>query len=175
MQRDPSPPEQRSAGPAPAGAPMVRIRPFEGGDAAAFRRLNEEWITRHFSLEEKDRIMLEDPLGQILRPGGHIFIATSDGSPIGCCCLLAMEAGAFELAKMAVSARYQGRGIGRRLLEETVAAARALGARRLYLETNARLLNAIHLYESVGFRHIPPDRVEPSPYARANVFMEMDL
>jgi len=37
------------------------------------------------------------------------------------------------------------------------------------------LANAIHLYESVGFRHLPPDRVTPSPYARSNVQMEMLL
>jgi putative acetyltransferase len=50
--------------------------------------------------------------------------------------------------------------------------ARALGATKLTLATNSKLPNAIHLYESLGFRHLPP---EPSPYARANVFMEMDL
>ena len=86
-----------------------------------------------------------------------------------------MEPGIFEVAKMAVSDRYQGRGTGRKVLEYTVAQARALGARRLYLETNSKLANAIHLYESVGFRHLPPDRVTPSPYARSNVQMEMLL
>ena len=47
--------------------------------------------------------------------------------------------------------------------------------RRLYLETNRKLALAIRLYESVGFRHLPPERVVPSPYARANVYMELDL
>jgi len=111
----------------------IRIRPFQPGDEAAFRRLNEEWITKHFGLEEKDRITLGDPVGKILKPGGHIFIAVANGEPIGCCALLAMEPGIFEVAKMAVSDRYQGRGTGRKVLEYTVAQARALGARRLYL------------------------------------------
>ena len=35
------------------------------------------------------------------------------------------------------------------------------------------LANAVHLYESVGFKHLPPERVGPSPYARADVHMEM--
>jgi hypothetical protein len=27
----------------------------------------------------------------------------------------------------------------------------------------------------VGFRHIPAERIRPSPYVRANVYMEMTL
>lgn len=68
-----------------------------------------------------------------------------------------------------------GAGIGRRLLAATIEGARALGARRLYLETNSKLATAIHLYESLGFRHVPPERVTPSPYARSNVQMELHL
>ena len=54
-------------------------------------------------------------------------------------------------------------------------AAPKLGAERLHLETNRQLANAIHLYQSVGFRHVSPDQVIPSPYARANVFMALVL
>ena len=32
----------------------VTVREFVAGDEAAFRRLNEEWITRYFKLEQKD-------------------------------------------------------------------------------------------------------------------------
>jgi GNAT superfamily N-acetyltransferase len=167
--------EPRARRTGPGGSPSIHVRAFEPGDANAFRRLNEAWITRLFRLEEKDRLVLADPTGQILGPGGHILMALADGVPIGCCCLLPAELGTFEVAKMAVAESHQGRGIGRRILQDTVAKARELGARRLYLETNATLANAIHLYESIGFRHIPPERVTPSPYARANIFMEMDL
>ena len=69
----------------------------------------------------------------------------------------------------------QGAGIGRRLLETTVTQARALGATRLYLETNSKLAPALRLYESMGFRRLPPERVTPSPYARSNVSMELSL
>jgi putative acetyltransferase len=74
---------------------------------------------------------------------------------------------------MAVTENEQGRGIGRKLLEAVIACARARGYGRLYLETNGILKNAIHLYESVGFRHLAPEDIEESPYARANVYMEM--
>jgi len=76
---------------------------------------------------------------------------------------------------MAVTESCQGAGIGRRLLLKTIAEARVAGATRLYLETNRKLVAAIRLYESVGFRHIPDDRIVPSPYARANIHMELPM
>ncbi|SPE33285.1 GCN5-related N-acetyltransferase [Candidatus Sulfopaludibacter sp. SbA3] len=153
----------------------LTIREFLLGDEAAFRKLNEEWIVRYFALEPKDEESLSDPQRSILDRGGRIFFAVRDGEPIGCCALLVTGPGEFEVAKMAVTESAQGAGIGRRLLEKVIAEARAAGARRLFLETNRKLLPAIHLYESLGFRHLPPERLEPSPYARSNVSMELDL
>jgi GNAT superfamily N-acetyltransferase len=153
----------------------IVLRPFQAGDEGAFRRLNEEWIAAYFGMEEKDRVVLSDPFGQILKPGGAIFMAIAGDTPVGCCALLWMRPCIFEVAKMAVERSHRGFGIGRKILEYTIAQARARSATSLYLETNQNLANAIHLYESLGFRHVPPERVVPSPYARANVFMEMVL
>jgi putative acetyltransferase len=154
--------------------PEITIRLFQPGDANAFRELNEAWISKFFRLEEPDRIQLSQP-EDILRAGGQIVMALAGEERIGCCALVFIKPGVFEVAKMAVSESYQGRGIGRRLLEYTIAQAKALGAHTLELGSNSRLANAIHLYESLGFRHLPPERIEPSPYARANVFMELHL
>jgi len=154
----------------------LTIRDFEPGDQADFRRLNEEWILRHFVMEAKDEEALDDPEGTILAPGGRIFLAIQEGRAVGCCALLATaRAGEFEVAKMAVTESARRNGIGRRLLEKAIAEARAAGAAHLYLETNRALLPAIRLYESIGFRHLPPERVTPSRFARANVHMEMML
>jgi len=148
----------------------IKLRPYRPGDAEAFRLLNEAWIQKYFGLEEADVAVLGDPEGYVLEKGGHIFFATVAGAPIGCCALIPMEPAAYEVAKMAVAEEWQNRGIGRRVLAYTIEQARVLGAKRLYLETNNKLANAIHLYESLGFEHLPP---RPSPYARANIFMEL--
>jgi len=153
----------------------VVVREFMPGDEAAFRSLNEEWILRYFAMERKDESILAEPRRTILDCGGRIFLAVRQGETVGCCALLAMGPGEFEVAKMAVTESCQGAGIGRRLLEKTIAEARAAGATRLYLETNRKLAAAIRLYESVGFTHIPEDRIVPSPYARANVHMELRI
>jgi len=126
-------------------------------------------------MEEKDEEVLADPQGTILDRGGRVFLAVRSGQTIGCCALLAISPGEFEVAKMAVAESSRRSGVGRRLLEQVIAEARASGANRLYLETNRKLANAVRLYEAVGFRHIPSDRLVPSPYTRANVFMELFL
>jgi putative acetyltransferase len=151
------------------------IRPFQQSDSIAFRELNEEWIAKYFGLEEQDRIILNDPVGHVINSGGHIFMAIADNRPIGCCALLFLKPGVFELAKMSVAEQYRGRGIGRKVLEYTIAQARALGAKSLFLASNSMLANAIHLYESLGFRHLPPEEVPLYPYARSNVFMDLQL
>jgi putative acetyltransferase len=153
----------------------MTVRPFETGDETAFRELNEAWIADIFVVEDKDWEVLNDPVGQILRPGGALLMAVEDGVAIGTCALLPMKDGAFEVAKMTVAEKCRGLGIGKKLLAHVIEYARAMGASRLYLETNNKLANAIHVYESLGFRHLPPELVHPSPYARANVYMELLL
>jgi putative acetyltransferase len=156
--------------------PAIEIRSLlPGDDFTAFRMLNEEWIMRYFTLEPKDRETLNDPENTILRKGGHIFIAHADGVPVGCVALIPIGDGVYELSKMAVSPLLQGRGIGRRVLEYAIAQARLIGATSLFLGSNSRLRSAVHLYESVGFRHVPPETMPPMPYSRANVFMELPL
>jgi putative acetyltransferase len=155
----------------------VKIREFQPGDEVAFRSLNEAWITASFKLEDEDVVILGDPQHHILDTGGHIYFAVypQTGEVIGCCALLAMEEGCFEVAKMAIAEPYRGQGMGKQLLRGTIAAARNLGARRLYLVTHHSLKKAIGLYESEGFVHLRPEDAPPSPYARATVFMEKFL
>ncbi len=156
--------------------PVIDIRSLApGDDATAFRTLNEEWITRYFTLEAKDRETLNDPVHSILLKGGHIFMAYAGSEAIGCVALIPMRDGVYELSKMAVSPHLRGRGLGRRLLQHAIAQARKIGARSLFLGSNTRLRDAIHLYESVGFLHVKPETLPPMPYSRADVFMEMPL
>ena len=151
------------------------VRPYAPGDAHAFHDLNMAWLTAFFHVEAKDEATLTDPEGTILAPGGQILLADLAERTVGCVALLPMPGDAYEVAKMAVAPEAQGRGVGRLLLEAAIAWAREKGARRLYLESNARLAPALHLYEAAGFRHLPMEARPVSPYARADVFMEMLL
>src|SRR5580693_4754963 len=124
----------------PTSSPKIEIRPLlPGDDATAFRTLNEEWITRHFTLEEKDRETLGDPENSILLKGGYIFMAHAGADPVGCVALIPMSDGVYELSKMAVSPHLRGQGIGRRLLQHALVQAKCLGAKSLFLGSNTRL------------------------------------
>ncbi|HEY1751308.1 MAG TPA: GNAT family N-acetyltransferase [Caulobacteraceae bacterium] len=151
----------------------MQIVDFRPELAGAFRALNEAWITRLFALEAKDHEVLADPAGRIVAPGGYVFFALDGPEPVGCCALMALADGGFEVAKMAVADSHKGRGLGRALMAACVERARQLGAPRLYLETNSGLAPALGLYRSFGFVEIVPPA--PSPYARADVIMELRL
>ena len=153
--------------------PDIQIVPYRPDHAGAWVSLNEYWILAGgYALEAKDRLVLDDPEGAILSRGGVIFIADHEGEAVGCCSLMAMPDGGFEVGKMAVAADAQGLGLGRKLLDACEAHARAAGAPRLYLETNSAQTHAIALYGRFGFVHLPP---QPTPYARCNVWMEKRL
>jgi putative acetyltransferase len=146
-----------------------------GEDGSAFRMLNEEWISRYFVLEPKDIETLGNPENMILRKGGRVLLADVAGQTVGCVALIPMGDGVYELSKMAVSPAMRGRGVGRAILEHAIGQARELGAAKLFLGSNSVLKNAVHLYESVGFRHVLAEELPAMHYARADVFMEMGL
>lgn len=150
----------------------VRIVDYDSRYAGAFRRLNEQWIATHFAIEETDRLMLGDPEGQILRPGGAILVALRAHEAIGVCALVPHGEGCLELAKMAVAPSAQGLGIGEALLRTALVRARRLGARRVFLESNTKLAPAIALYRKLGFREIP---LGATAYGRVDIQMDLDL
>lgn len=77
-----------------------------------------------------------------------------------------------ELKRMYLDPVARGTGIGRALAEAAVAAARALGYRRLLLDTVAWMTPAIAIYEALGFAEIEPYRHNPLPGAR---YFALDL
>ena len=152
--------------------PIVEYHP---GLAGAFKALNEAWITQYFAIEAKDREVLDDPQAKIIDRGGRILFLMKAGGVVGCCALMAMADGGFEVAKMAVAEPHKGRGFGRELMAACVERARAAGAPRLYLETNSALTPALTLYRSFGFRELGGMKRGASDYARVDVWMELVL
>jgi GNAT superfamily N-acetyltransferase len=154
----------------------MRIVDFEPRHAEAWTSLNEAWITRHFAIEDSDRKVLDDPVGQILAPGGRIFIAEDEaGRAVGCVGLMPVpveRGGGLEVVKMTVSEAARGEGLGRRLMQACIDAATDMAAPRLYLETNDALAPALALYRAMGFRDLPR---QETPYARCNVWMERPI
>ncbi|NRB52478.1 MAG: GNAT family N-acetyltransferase [Saprospiraceae bacterium] len=148
----------------------VSIIDYQSKHAPAFKALNEEWISKYYQLEKADYKVLDDPEGNIIAPGGHIFMAEYDGEVVGTCGLMKMADGGYEMVKMAVAPAARGKHIGWLLGQAIVEKAKALGAPRVYLESNTQQEPAINLYYKLGFERIVGP---PSPYARCNIQMEL--
>ena len=122
-------------------------------------------------MEESDYKALDHPQEYIIDKGGHIFIALEDSTPVGTAALVKMpEADNYELAKMSVTDRLQGKGVGRLLMNAVIdKATNDLSAKRIYIESNRSLGPAIALYKSAGFVEIDGGA---SPYKRCNIWLE---
>ena len=150
----------------------IAIVPYESKYRTAFRELNEEWLTFYMEVEPEDARVLGDPEGTILAPGGVIVLAMDGEVPVGTGALINEGGGKYELAKMAVTEAYRGRGIGRRVAEHLIAAARRMGAREVELVSARLLPAATPLYRKLGFREIP---LGDNPYTRADIRMTLEL
>ncbi len=150
----------------------IRLVPYAPVHRLAFRDLNLEWITAHFEVEDEDRRVLDDPEGEILASGGAILLALDGETPVGTGALIPTGPHEFELAKMAVTERARGRGIGRALCVALVALARERGAHQVELLSQTTLAAAVSLYRSLGFVEVP---LGPVPYKRSNIRMMLRL
>lgn len=152
----------------------VQIVPYEPKYKTAFKALNEEWISTYFEMEEADYKALDNPEDYILAKGGKIFVALYNSEPLGVCALMKMDDPNydFELAKMAVSPKVQGKNIGWLLGQAAINSAKDLGASKIYLESNTILKPAINLYYKLGFNKIVG---HSTPYKRCNIQMELQL
>ena len=86
---------------------------------------------------------------------GTFLVVYRGGTPVGCGALRLLDAETAELKRTYVSPIVRGKGLGRRLLAALEAEARALGVRRLVLETGVRQAAAFALYRATGFQPIP--------------------
>lgn len=152
----------------------VEIVNYEPKYKEVYKALNAEWISTYFKMEDADYKMLDDPEGYVLNHGGHIFVAIYNDEPIGVCALLKRTDPEYEyeLAKMAVSPRAQGKHAGWLLGQAVIEKAKFLGADKLYLESNTLLKPAINLYHKLGFNKVPGRN---TGYERVNIQMELQL
>ncbi|MCE9619166.1 MAG: GNAT family N-acetyltransferase [Planctomycetes bacterium] len=86
---------------------------------------------------------------------GAFLIVYKDGTPVGCGGLRLIDAETGEFKRMYIAPQVRGTGLGRRLIAALEAEARALGVRRLVLETGVRQAAALALYRGCGFNPIP--------------------
>jgi GNAT superfamily N-acetyltransferase len=150
----------------------LRIGTFDTAHRQAFKRLNLAWLTRYLEVEPLDERVLGDPESEILAGGGEILFAVLEDEIVGTVALKAEASGDFELTKMAVDDRYQGRGYGKRLLEAACALAQQRGAREVILYSHGALRAAVSMYVKYGFVELP---LNDARYTRCDIKMRRTL
>lgn len=147
----------------------VRIHPYSDALAPHFLKINREWIEAHFSMEPFDVAQLQTPRETLIHQGGEVLFAEWEGLIVGTVGLKNMGDGQYELIKMGVLPKAQGKGIGRLLGQAALDWAKRHGASRVLLYSNSILAPALALYRKLGFREIP---MEPGTYQRCDIKME---
>lgn len=106
---------------------------------------------------------LADLPGKYAAPQGTILLARRDDQAVGCIAMRPIGDGICEMKRLYVAPDRRGLGLGRRLSDALLDAARRAGHRRIVLDTLDRLVPAIRLYDSMGFRPIAPYYDNPLP------------
>ena len=151
----------------------ITIVPYAEEYKGFIKILNYEWLEKYFYVEPNDSTQLSDPQTHIIDKDGYIFFAKYQEEIIGTSSLIKTGVGEYELAKMAVTEKYKGQGVGQMLLEHCLARAVKLNATKLSLFSNTKLISAIHLYKKYGFIEVAfPSEIH---YERADIMMEKYL
>lgn len=151
----------------------VRVVTFKPQFAKDFADLNYEWIAKFYEIEKHDHEQLDAPQGTIVDLGGQIFFVLVDEEVAGTVAMIRMKGNSYELAKMAVAPKFQGRKFGDMLMQACIEFAENAKADSIILESNTRQEAAISLYRKHGFVETPLD--PNSQFSRANILMELAL
>ena len=151
------------------------IRPAPGAaDLVAARALFLEyaaWLAEDLCFQGFEEELATLP-GKYAPPDGRLFLACREGKPIGCVALRRFDADSGELKRLYVQPDHRGHGVARALGAAAIEVARAIGYRRVVLDTLDRMTAARKLYAELGFGEIPAYYPNPIPGAQ---FMERVL
>jgi GNAT superfamily N-acetyltransferase len=156
------------------GRGQVLVRVLRPGDADELGDLFVELAGDPASVHFHPHPLTRDEARRIARRAGIrddiYFVAAADGRIVGYGMLRGWDEGyAVPSFGVAVAVDRRGEGIGRRLLQWAIAAARERGAERMILKVHVTNVGARHVYETEGFVF------EPAPGPDGQVRAALDL
>ena len=156
------------------------IRTIEPGDNAALAKIIRDTL-KEFKANKPNTVYYDDRTDHLFEefatPNSIYFVAEENGIIIGGGGIYPTDklpGGTCELVKLYLAPAARGRGIGKLLLEKSLAAARSMGYKKVYLESMPELTIAIPLYEKYGFTHLSGPQGN-SGHCGCDVWMIKDL
>ncbi|MBH5334611.1 GNAT family N-acetyltransferase [Streptomyces pactum] len=130
-----------------------------------FVEVADRWYRLHrgrgATAEEIEQGLAEHHSDDLVPPHGVLLVGRYGGEPAGCVGLRRRDDATAELTRMFVRPARRGTGGGAELLRAADLAARAMGARRITLDTRLDLLEARALYARHGYAEIAPYKEDP--------------
>jgi GNAT superfamily N-acetyltransferase len=146
-----------------AGARTV-IRPHYVGDLGYVVHRHAVLYAEEYGWDERFEALVARVAAEFIenfRPEvDRAFIADFEGAIVGAAFVVRVDDAITKLRMVYVEPAWRGGGLGRRLVEEAMAFARASGAKRMTLWTNDVLADARTLYEKFGFRLVASEPYE---------------
>lgn len=139
----------------------VTIRPIQPADNAAIAKIIRTALTE-FGANKPGTVFYDDTTDHLFElfastPKSGYFIAEKDGVIVGGAGYFPTEGlpgTTCELVKMYLNASVRGMGLGRKMIDYVLAAAKEAGYEEVYLETMPELNKAVKVYEQFGFHYL---------------------
>ena len=139
----------------------VAIRPIQPADNAAIANIIRSALTE-FGANKPGTVFYDDTTDHLFElfsstPKSGYFIAEKDGVIVGGAGYFPTEGlpGTIcELVKMYLNASVRGMGLGRKMIDYVMSAAKEAGYEEVYLETMPELNKAVKVYEQFGFHYL---------------------
>ncbi|MFF4790552.1 GNAT family N-acetyltransferase [Streptomyces sp. NPDC001276] len=150
----------------------IAPEPFNSPAAAALWRayyteVSDRWYLLHEGRrtdpDELEREIAATTGAELAPPTGQLLLARYDGAPAGTAGVRLLDAERAELTRVFLREEIRGKGGAALLVTAAEDAARALGARRMILDTRSDLTEARALYARLGYTE--NGRHNDDPYA----------
>ncbi|MEU0382983.1 GNAT family N-acetyltransferase [Streptomyces chartreusis] len=143
----------------------VAPEPYDSPVAAALWRayyteVSDRWYLRHEGRrtdpDELEREIAGQPGADLAPPGGQLLVARYGGAPAGTAGVRLLDGTTAELTRVFLHEPMRGKGGAALLVRAAEDTARALGARRMILDTRGDLVEARALYTRLGYEETGP-------------------
>jgi GNAT superfamily N-acetyltransferase len=160
-------------------APKITLRAHRPGDMGWVTHAHGRFYFEDYGWDERFEALVAEVVADFVKnfdpKRERCWIAEMDGQAVGSIFLKKLDRQTAKLRLLLIDPKARGLGLGKRLVAECIAFARAKGYRKMVLWTQANLAAARHIYQAEGFRLVKAYRHREFGYDLTGEFWQLDL